>query len=81
MIRLLLFVSQDANESRPEDAIALLITANPIRFKASRRLIFLSVFISLIFNDYAICYLSAKIKVSPKNGLTKNSGLDAIFTV
>ena len=81
MIRLLLFVSQDANESRPEDAIAPLIRANPIRFKASRRLIFLSVFISLIFNDYAICYLSAKIKVSPKNGLTKNSGLDAIFTV
>ena len=81
MIRLLLFVSQDANESRPEDAIALLITANPIRFKASRRLIFLSVFISLIFNDYAICYLSAKTKGFPKERTYQNSGLDAIFTV
>ena len=36
----------------------------------------------MIVADFrAICYLSAKIKVSPKNGLTKNSGLDAIFTV
>lgn len=40
-----LFPSQDASESKPEEATAPLITAAPMRFKASRRVILLSSFI------------------------------------
>ena len=54
---LVFFPPHDVSESSPEEATVLLITAAPMRFKASRRLILLSVFIYLIFNNYCNIFI------------------------
>lgn len=80
-MRLFFFPSQDASESSPEEATAPLITAAPMRFNASRRVILLSVLISLIHKCYCNLLSVAKIEDASKSGLTEITGHNTIFTV
>lgn len=80
-MRLFFFPSQEASESKPEEATAPLITAAPMRFKASRRVILLSSFISLILKYYCNLLSVAKVDDTPKSSLTEITGRNAIFTV
>lgn len=73
-MRLFFFPSQDASEDKPEDAIAPLTTANPMRFKASRRLILLFVF---MFSG--LC-LRCKVTQFPLKGTYKKHGLNYNFS-